>query len=79
MELMNFAYKKMVLKEFNSFSIIDDLLATGGTAAQLKKCLLRKIKVTGLVVVVELLDLEGRKVLNCPVDSVVSFLSNHEN
>ncbi len=66
--------QKDVLKEFDSFSIIDDLLATGGTASSVEKMLIKENKkVTGLVVVVELLDLEGRKVLHCPVDSVVSF------
>ena len=66
--------QKDSLKGFNKFSIIDDLLATGGTAASVEKMLIDKNKkVTGLVIVVELLDLEGRKILNCPVDSVVSF------
>ena len=62
------------INDFKSFSIIDDLLATGGTASSVEKMLIKENKkVTGLVVVVELLDLEGRKILNCPVDSVVSF------
>ena len=62
------------LKNFESFSIIDDLLATGGTASSVEKMLTEENKkVTGLVVVVELSDLEGRKLLKCPVDSLVSF------
>lgn len=66
--------QKDVLEDFSSFSIIDDLLATGGTASSVEKMLIKENKkVTGLVVVVELLDLEGRKILNCPVDSVVSY------
>ncbi len=66
--------QKDALKEFKSFSIIDDLLATGGTASSVEKMLIEENKkVTGLVVVVELLDLEGRKILNCPVHSLVSF------
>ena len=54
--------KKDALKKFESFSIIDDLLATGGTASSVEKMLIEENKkVTGLVVVVELSDLEGRK------------------
>ena len=66
--------QKESLKEFKSFSIIDDLLATGGTSASVEKMLVEENKkVTGLVVVVELLDLGGRRALSCPVDSVISF------
>ncbi len=66
--------QKESLKDFKSFSIIDDLLATGGTASSVQKMLVEENKeVTGLVVVVELSDLEGRKILDCPVDSVVRF------
>ena len=66
--------QKDALEEFESFSIIDDLLATGGTASSVEKMLIEENKkVTGLVIVVELLDLGGRNILNCPVDSVVSF------
>ena len=62
------------LNEFKKFSIIDDLLATGGTASSVEKMLIEESKeVTGLVVVVELSDLKGRKALNCAVNSVVSF------
>ena len=58
----------------NQLCIIDDLLATGGTASSVEKMLTQENKkVTGLVVVVELSDLEGRKLLKCPVDSVVNF------
>ena len=66
--------QKESLKDFQSFSIIDDLLATGGTASSVQKMLVEENKeVTGLVVVVELSDLEGRKILDCPVDSLVRF------
>ena len=66
--------QKDCLKDFQSFSIIDDLLATGGTASSVEKMVTEENKkVTGLVVVVELSDLEGRKLLKCPVDSLVSF------
>ena len=62
------------LNKFKKFSIIDDLLATGGTASSVEKMLIEESReVTGLVVVVELSELQGRKALNCPVNSVVSF------
>jgi len=53
---------------------VDDLLATGGTA----KCigdLLKEAnkKVIGLLVVIELLSLEGRYKIDFPVFSEVSY------
>ena len=66
--------QKESLEGFKSFSIIDDLLATGGTASSVEKMLIQENKkVTGLVIIVELSDLEGRKNLSCPVDSLVCF------
>ena len=62
------------LKKFNSFVIIDDLLATGGTV----NCVSRLIqdqskKILGLITVVELKKLNGRKKLDFPVHSVISL------
>ena len=66
--------QKDSLKEFKSFSIIDDLLATGGTASSVEQMLIEENKeVTGLVIVIELQDLGGRNILKCPVDSVAPF------
>lgn len=66
--------QKDSLEGFNKFCIIDDLLATGGTAASVEELLLSQNKsVTGLVVVVELLDLDGRKKLKSEVGSVIKF------
>ena len=66
--------QKESLKKFNSFAIVDDLLATGGTvdcvANLLKKS---KKEVTGLLTVIELLDLNGRSRFNFPVESVLSI------
>ena len=62
------------IKKFSSFAIIDDLLATGGTASSVEKMLLGQGKeVTGLSVVVELENLMGSKLLNCEVFSQVKF------
>ena len=62
------------LKKFNSFVIVDDLLATGGTANCVSKLLHDKGKETlGLLTVVELEKLKGRSNLDFPVQSMVSF------
>ncbi len=65
------------LKKFNSFVIIDDLLATGGTV----NCVSRLIKdqrkeILGLITVVELKKLKGRSKLDFPVESMISFWKN---
>ena len=66
--------QKKALKKFNSFVIVDDLLATGGTVDCVSKILIsNNKKVAGLVVVVELIKLEGRLKLNFPVDSYITF------
>jgi len=62
------------LKKFNSFVIIDDLLATGGTV----NCVSRMLydqgkKILGLIAVVELKKLKGRSKLDFPVQSVVTI------
>ncbi len=60
------------IRNYNSFSIIDDLLATGGTASCVEKMLLSQNKVvTGLSVVVELNELNGKRNLNCDVKSQI--------
>lgn len=66
--------QKSSIEPYSSFSIIDDLLATGGTAACIEKMLLtNKKKVNNLSVVVELPFLNGRKNLKCEVASVVKL------
>ena len=62
------------LKKFNSFVIVDDLLATGGTV----NCVSRLLKdqgkeILGLITVVELNKLKGRLMLDFPVDSIISL------
>ena len=62
--------QKESIENYQSFEIIDDLLATGGTAACVEQMLLNQGKeVKGLSVVVELKELNGQKKLNCIVNS----------
>ena len=62
------------LKKFNSFVIVDDLLATGGTV----NCVSRlgkdqRKQVLGLITVVELEELKGRLKFSFPVNSIISL------
>lgn len=62
--------QKESIENYQSFEIIDDLLATGGTAACVEQMLLNQGKeVKGLSVVVELKELKGQNKLNCIVNS----------
>ncbi len=66
--------QKGALEKFNSFAIVDDLLATGGTI----KCVDNLIKksgkeVSGCITVIELLDLKGRKELDFNVESIIKI------
>ena len=64
--------QKKALKKYNSFAIVDDLLATGGTVNCVSKMLERNNKkIAGLLVVVELKKLEGRLKLNFPIYSSI--------
>ena len=66
--------QKKSLQKYNSFAIVDDLLATGGTVNCVSKILKSNNKeVLGLLVVVELMELEGRFKLNFPVESSITF------
>ena len=66
--------QKDTLSKFKKFVIIDDLLATGGTA----KCvgdLLKSVnkEVLALVVIIELLSLKGKEILPFPVYSQLKY------
>ena len=62
------------LKKFNSFVIVDDLLATGGTVNCVSNMLKEQRKeILGLVTVVELKKLNGRSKLKFPVVSIISL------
>ena len=66
--------QREALKGFNKFSIVDDLLATGGTVNCVSQILIeQQKKVLGLSVVVELLDLKGSKNFKFPVSSQIKF------
>tara|TARA_Y100001978_G_C23546565_1_gene362398 strand:+ start:146 stop:742 length:597 start_codon:yes stop_codon:yes gene_type:complete len=62
------------IKQYKSFVIVDDLIATGGTVNCLSKILKReRKKITGLLVVVELLSLNGKSQVDFPIKSFTSF------
>ena len=66
--------QKKALQRYNSYAIVDDLLATGGTANCVSNILSENDKeVAGLLVVVELIQLEGRLKLNFPIESSIVF------
>ena len=69
-----FLYKKKAISRFNSYAIVDDLLATGGTINCISKILKSVNKeATGLLIVVELMKLEGRSKLDFPIESFVKI------
>ncbi len=62
------------LKKFNSFVIVDDLLATGGTVNCVSKMLQDQRKeILGLITVIELNKLKGRSKFDFPVQSIISI------
>ena len=66
--------QRNALKKFNSFVIVDDLLATGGTVECVSRLLQDQSKeVLGLISVVELKKLNGRMKLDFPVQSIISL------
>ena len=66
--------QKKALSKYSSYSIVDDLIATGGTVKCVAKLLKREGKeITGLLTVVKLKDLNGENHLDFPVDSLVDL------
>ena len=62
------------LKKFNSFVIVDDLLATGGTVNCVSRLLQDQRKeILGLITVIELSKLNGRSKIDFPVESIISL------
>ncbi len=62
------------LKKFNSFVIIDDLLATGGTVNCVSRMLQDQSKeILCLITVIELNKLKGRSKFDFPVQSIISI------
>ena len=66
--------QKNSLKRLNSFVIVDDLLATGGTVDCVSRLLQdQKKEVLGLLTVIELSKLKGRSKFSFPVESIISL------
>ena len=66
--------QKAALDKFNSYIIVDDLLATGGTVDCVAKLVNKNRKnVSGVLTVVELLELHGKKRFEFPVESIFSI------
>ena len=66
--------QKASLERFSSYAIVDDLLATGGTIDCVANLLMKSgKKVSGVVTVVELMELNGRSRFNFPVESILSI------
>ena len=66
--------QKKSLEKFDSYAIVDDLIATGGTVECVANLLKNNAKeVVGLLTVVELSNLEGRKKFDFPVESIISM------
>ena len=64
------AIQKNSIEKFQKFSIVDDVLATGGTAKCASDLIISAGKeVVGFCIVVEIKSLLGRKQLNGPVNS----------
>tara|TARA_Y100000991_G_C21881930_1_gene309797 strand:+ start:250 stop:768 length:519 start_codon:yes stop_codon:yes gene_type:complete len=62
------------LSEYQTFFIIDDLLATGGTVNCVADILnSREKKISGLSVVIELKDLNARSKFDFPVESQIIY------
>ena len=70
----NLSIKESSIIPFNKFVIVDDLLATGGTA----KCIVdilksKKKKILALCVIIELTSLKGSTKIDIPVYSEVKY------
>ena len=70
----NLSIQKDALKKFDNYAIVDDLLATGGTVDCVAGLIVKNGKrVSGLLTVVELLELNGRTRFDFPVESVLKI------
>ena len=66
--------QKKALNKFNCYSIVDDLIATGGTAKSVAKILRREGKeISGLLTVVGLKEFGRRQEFDFPVDSIIEL------
>ena len=70
----NLSLQLSAIKDLKKFVIVDDLLATGGTAKSVKEMLKsQKKEILALSVVVELEFLKGFKNIDLPVFSEVKY------
>ncbi len=68
------AIQESSIKNYNNFVIIDDLLATGGTANCVYNMLKKKSKnIIALSVIIELTSLKGAEKFKAPVYSEIKF------
>ena len=66
--------QRSVLRKYDSFAVVDDLLATGGTVNCVSNLLRNNGKeVLGLITVVELTKLGARSKFDFPIESVICF------
>ena len=66
--------QKEAVEKFNSYAVVDDLLATGGTVECVAKLINKSGReVTGLLTVIELTELSGRSRFKFPVESIISI------
>ena len=66
--------QKKAIQKYDSFVIVDDIIATGGTVKCLSDLISSQNKeVTGLNVVVELRELKGRDKFQFPVASQLTY------
>ena len=64
--------QKKALNRFNTYSIVDDLIATGGTAKCVANLLRKEGKeISGLLTVVGLEEFYGKDLFDFPVNSIV--------
>ena len=65
---------KEALEKFSSYAIVDDLLATGGSVDCVTRIVNKSGKrISGLLTVVELIELNGRMRFDFPVESILSI------
>ena len=66
--------QKDAIRDLSSFAIVDDLLATGGTVGCVAKLLKSQKKIiTGLAVVVQLMELKGKSKFDFPTSAILSI------
>ena len=66
--------QKKAINKYESFSIVDDLIATGGTARSVSQLLQKEKKIiTGLLTVVDLKEFSDREKFDFPVDSLIKL------